>query len=74
MTAKLYFTIKLNSGLPSGNCYFRKVRTVIVKMFFKQQQFSVTLEDFCFKLGLALAVHNQVTHLRGTVEDLDVFV
>ena len=36
MTAKLYFTIKLNSGLPSGNCYFRKVRTVIVKMFFKQ--------------------------------------
>lgn len=38
MTAKLYSTIKLNSGLPSGNCNFRKVRTVIVKMFFKQQQ------------------------------------
>eukprot|EP00069_Balaena_mysticetus_P017588 bmy_10786T0 len=30
-----------------------------------QQQFSVTLEDFCFKLGLALAIHNQVTHLRA---------
>lgn len=45
---------------------------MIVKMFSKQQIFSVILEDSCFKSGLALAVYSQVTLLlQGILEDLE---